>query len=48
MTPTFRIVADGADITALINDRLLLLRTTDKPGWSPTTLNCALMTATAP
>ena len=32
MTPTFRIVADGADITALINDRLLMLRTTDKPG----------------
>ena len=32
MKPTFRIVADGADITALINDRLLLLRTTDKPG----------------
>ena len=32
MTPTFRIVADGADITALINGRLLLLRTTDKPG----------------
>lgn len=32
MTPTFRIVADGADITALINDRLLLLRTLDKPG----------------
>ena len=32
MTPTFRIVADGADITALINDRHLLLRTTDKPG----------------
>lgn len=32
MTPTFRIVADGADITSLINDRLLLLRTTDKPG----------------
>ena len=31
MTPTFRIIADGADITALINDRLLLLRTTDKP-----------------
>jgi len=25
MTPTFRIVADGADITAPINDRLLLL-----------------------
>ena len=32
MTPTFRIVADGADITALINDRLFLLRTSDKPG----------------
>ncbi len=32
MTPTFRVVADGSDITALINDRLLLLRTTDKPG----------------
>ena len=32
MTPIFRIVADGVDITALINDRLLLLRTTDKPG----------------
>ena len=32
MTPMFRIVADGADITALINDRLLLLRTSDKPG----------------
>jgi uncharacterized protein len=30
--PTFRIVADGADITTLINDRLLLLRTLDKPG----------------
>lgn len=32
MKPTFRIVADGTDITALINDRLMLLRTTDKPG----------------
>lgn len=32
MRPTYRIVADGRDITALINDRLLLLRTTDKPG----------------
>jgi phage protein D len=32
MTPIFRIVADGADITAVINDRLLLLRTSDKPG----------------
>lgn len=32
MKPTFRIVADGTDISALINDRLLLLRTSDKPG----------------
>jgi phage protein D len=32
MTPIFRIVADGADITSLINDRLLQLSTTDKPG----------------
>lgn len=32
MRPQFRIQADGQDITALINDRLLLLRTTDKPG----------------
>ncbi|RAS33057.1 MULTISPECIES: phage late control D family protein [unclassified Pseudomonas] len=32
MQPVFRIHADGKDITALINDRLLLLRTTDKPG----------------
>ncbi|PWB34624.1 late control protein [Pseudomonas sp. SDI] len=32
MQPVYRIVADGNDITALINDRLLLLRTTDKPG----------------
>nr|WP_314617730.1 contractile injection system protein, VgrG/Pvc8 family [uncultured Pseudomonas sp.] len=32
MQPLFRIQADGQDITALINDRLLLLRTTDKPG----------------
>ena len=32
MKPTFRIVADGADITALINDRLLSLRTSDKLG----------------
>lgn len=32
MKPTFRIVADGSNITALINDRLLLLRTLDKPG----------------
>lgn len=32
MKPAFRIVADGADISALINDRLLSLRTSDKPG----------------
>lgn len=32
MQPVFRIVADGKDITALINDRVLLLRTTDKTG----------------
>lgn len=32
MKPTFRLVADGKDITALINDRLLMLRTSDKPG----------------
>ena len=32
MKPAFRIVADGTDISALINDRLLLLRTLDKPG----------------
>ncbi|QCI14237.1 phage late control D family protein [Pseudomonas putida] len=32
MQPQFRIVADGNDITFQINDRLLLLRTTDKPG----------------
>ena len=32
MTPVFRIVADGSDITRMINDRLLLLRTSDTPG----------------
>ena len=32
MKPTYRIIADGSDITALINDRLLLLRISDKPG----------------
>ena len=32
MQPQFRITADGRDITVLINDRLLSLRTTDKPG----------------
>ncbi|WP_460146628.1 phage late control D family protein [Pseudomonas sp. S2_A02] len=32
MTPRFRIVADGNDITALLNDRLIQLSTTDKVG----------------
>lgn len=32
MQPVFSVLADGKDITALINDRLLQLRTTDKPG----------------
>jgi len=32
MQPVFRVIADGKDITALINDRVLLLRTTDKAG----------------
>ncbi|MFK3773538.1 phage late control D family protein [Pseudomonas sp. NPDC089406] len=32
MKPVFSIQADGKDITTLINDRLLLMRTTDKPG----------------
>jgi phage protein D len=32
MKPEFQIIADGADITALINDRLLLLRVLDKAG----------------
>lgn len=32
MKPVFRIVAGVVDITALINDRLLMLRTVDKPG----------------
>ena len=32
MKPTYRIIADRKDITALINDRLLLLRISDKPG----------------
>lgn len=34
MKPAYRIIADGVDITALINDRLLLIRTIDKPGSS--------------
>ena len=32
MKPTYRVIADGKDITALINDRLLMLRVSDKPG----------------
>ena len=32
MKPTYRIIADGKDITAMINDRLLLLRISDRPG----------------
>lgn len=32
MQPIFRLVADGKDITVLINDRLQMLRTSDKPG----------------
>lgn len=32
MTPIFRVVADKRDITALINDRLMMLRALDKPG----------------
>ena len=32
MKPTYRIIADGKDITVLINDRLLMLRISDKPG----------------
>lgn len=34
MKPAFKIVANGSDITAKINDRLLLIRTIDKPGAS--------------
>jgi phage protein D len=32
MQPNFQVLADEADITALIHDRLLSIRTTDKPG----------------
>ncbi|PPK37543.1 late control protein [Pseudomonas laurylsulfatiphila] len=32
MQPLFRIVADGADITSLINDRLVSLQLSDRPG----------------
>lgn len=38
MQPVFCIIADGKDITSLINDRLLLLRTSDKPGMASDTL----------
>lgn len=32
MKPMFQIFANGIDITAVINDRMLLIRTIDKPG----------------
>ncbi|WP_442080977.1 hypothetical protein [Pseudomonas bubulae] len=32
MNSTFSIIADGADTTTLLNDRLLLLRPINKPG----------------
>jgi phage protein D len=32
--PAYKIVANGVDITALINDRMLMVRTIDKPGSS--------------
>ncbi|MBH3307930.1 late control protein [Pseudomonas mosselii] len=32
MKPMYQVVANGRDITAKINDRVLLLRTVDKPG----------------
>jgi len=32
MKPTYRLVADNKDITPLINDRLMLLRISDKHG----------------
>ena len=34
MKPLYKIVADGMDITERINDRMLLIRTIDKPGAS--------------
>ncbi|WP_122423324.1 phage late control D family protein [Pseudomonas viridiflava] len=34
MKPVFQIIADGVDISRKINDRLLLIRTIDKPGAS--------------
>ncbi|KSP88622.1 late control protein [Pseudomonas aeruginosa] len=38
MQPSFRIVADGTDITARLNDRLLRLTLLDKPGMESDTL----------
>ena len=32
MQPSFRIVADGTDVTQRLNDRLLKLTLLDKPG----------------
>lgn len=32
MTPIFQVIADNKDITALLSDRLISIRTTDKPG----------------
>jgi phage protein D len=34
LKPVFQIIADGVDISAKLNDRLLLIRTIDKPGES--------------
>lgn len=34
LKPVYKIVANGTDITALINDRMLMVRTIDKPGAS--------------
>ena len=48
MKPTCRIVADGTDITALINDRLLMLRISDKPGMESDEFELRITTATKP
>ncbi|KAF1056649.1 MAG: hypothetical protein GAK44_00160 [Pseudomonas delhiensis] len=42
MQPTYRIVADGADITSAIKDRLLDLQLTDKPGLQSDTFQLSL------
>ena len=34
MKPAYRIIANGTDITAVINGRMLMIRTVDKPGAS--------------